>query len=102
MLMSVCLFVCLFSGVSKAGEIRTLPKTGLVASCCAQGSQRTDPLRACRVKAYVFHIALLLHAPRAAGGAPPGGWCEYCRVCMVWVHVAMVSQGHVLFVCLFV
>ena len=25
----VCLFVCLFGGVSKAGEIRTLPKTSL-------------------------------------------------------------------------
>jgi hypothetical protein len=26
---SLCLFVCLFGGVSKAGEIRTLPKTWL-------------------------------------------------------------------------
>jgi hypothetical protein len=53
----VCLFVCLFGGVSKAGEIRTLPKTSLPVAVLRVAKGRI-PCEPDRVKAYVFHIAL--------------------------------------------
>jgi hypothetical protein len=62
------LIVFLFGGVSKAGEIRTLPKTSLPVAVlvamlrAAKGvGERTDPSSAW--SSIVFHIALL------------GGWC---------------------------
>jgi hypothetical protein len=38
-LVFVCLFTCLFGGMSKAGEIRTLPKTSLPVAVCPQSGQ---------------------------------------------------------------
>jgi hypothetical protein len=56
------LFVCFFGGVSKAREIRTLPKTSLPVAVLRVAKRRIHK-EPDRVKAYVFHIALL------------GGWC---------------------------